>query len=164
MSENRTDRMNDLFSQASQILDVLREIELAVAELYRRFSLFFPHDRVFWQDLSKDEGNHAAMVTELKTTLLKNGAHFEVGKINLLVLTTFRKRIEGNISRLQRGEIGRRTALFIARDHEKTLIEHSFYSAIRSENKDYQQIQKRIESETENHFQKLENYIQTLFP
>jgi hypothetical protein len=79
-------------------------------------------------------------------------------------LATFRKGIEDNINRLLRGEIGRRNAFFIARDHEKTLIEHSFYNAIKSENKDYLQIQKRIEIETQNHFQKLENYIQTLFP
>ncbi len=156
--------MNDLFSKAGQILDVLREIELVVAELYRRFSISFPHDRVFWQDLSKDEENHAAMVTELKNTLLKNGAPFEVGEVNLFTLATYRKGIEGNIDRLQRGELSRRNAFFIARDFEKTLVEHRFYSTIRSENKDYQVIQNKIQKETETHLQKLENYIQTIFP
>jgi hypothetical protein len=156
--------MNDLFSQASEILDTLREIELLAAELYSRFSVSFPHDRVFWQDLSKDEENHAAMVTELKNTLLKNGAPFEILKINLLALASYRKGIVSDIDRLQRGELGRRNAFFIARDFEKTLIEHSFYSTIRSENKDYQEIQHKIQTETEIHFQKLENYIQTIFP
>lgn len=156
--------MNDLFSKASQILDVLREVELVVAELYRRFSVSFPHDRVFWQDLSKDEENHAAMVTELKNTLLKNGAPFEVGEVNLFALATCRKGIEGNIDRLQRGELGRRNAFLIARDFEKILIRHHFYKVIRSENRDYQVIQNRIQRETEIHLQKLENYIQTIFP
>ena len=156
--------MSDLFSQASQILDVLREIELMAAELYRRFSLSFPHDRVFWQDLSKDEENHADMVTELKNTLLKNGAPFEVGNINLFALAAYRKGIEGYLERLQKGQLGRRNAFFIARDFEKTMIEHGFYSTIRSENKDYQVIQSNIQKETESHLQKLENYIQTIFP
>jgi uncharacterized protein (DUF1919 family) len=156
--------MNDQFSQASQILDVLREIELVVAELYRRFSVSFPHDRVFWQDLSDEEENHAASVAELKNTLLKNGAPFEIGKINLFVLTTYRQGIESIISRLQRGSIGRRDAFFIARDLERSLIERSFYNTIRSENKAYQLIQQKIQKETESHFQKLENYIQTIFP
>jgi hypothetical protein len=155
---------NDLFSRAGQILDVLREIELVVAELYRQFSVFFPHDRVFWQDLSNDEENHATMVMELKNTLLKNGAPFEVGAVNLFALSAYRKGIEGYLDRLRRGELGRKNAFFIARDFERTVIEHGFYNAIKSENNDYQQIRNKIQKETEIHLQKLENYIQTIFP
>jgi hypothetical protein len=156
--------MNDQFSAASLILDGLREIELAVAELYRLFAQAFPPDRIFWEELGRDEENHATLVTELKNTLFKNGWAFEVGKVNHLVLNTYRHGIEGQIKRLHRGELGRRNALFIARDFEKTLVEHGFYSLVRSENKDYLAIQARIQKETEAHLQKLENYILTLFP
>lgn len=156
--------MNDQFSTANLILDGLREIELAVAELYRLFARAFPPDRAFWEDLGRDEESHAALVIELKDTLLKNGWAFEVGKVNPLVLNTYRHGIEGQVERLRLGELGRRNALFIARDFEKTLVEHGFYSLVRSENKDYQAIQSRIQKETETHLQKLENYILTIFP
>jgi 1,2-phenylacetyl-CoA epoxidase catalytic subunit len=135
-----------------------------MAELYRRFSRSFAQDRVIWEDLSQDEEGHAAMVTELKNTLLKNGSPFEVGKINLAVLSTYRQGIEDHLGRLQRGELGRQNALFIARDFERTLIEHRLYESIRSDNPEYQSIQAKIRKETELHLQKLENYIRTLFP
>jgi 1,2-phenylacetyl-CoA epoxidase catalytic subunit len=156
--------MEDMYLKAGQILDMLREIELIMAELYRRFSHIFVQDRVFWEDLSQDEERHAVMVTELKNTLLRNGSPFEVGKINLLALSTYRQGIKSQLSRLQRGELERQNALFIARDFEKTLIEHSFYESIRSKNPEYRAILDKILKENEFHLQKLENYIKTLFP
>jgi 1,2-phenylacetyl-CoA epoxidase catalytic subunit len=153
----------DIYSQASEILDALREIELIAAELYQKFSHSFREDRVFWESLAQDEENHAAMVTELKNTLFKNGSPFEIGKINIFVLSTYRQGLTSQIERLQKGQLARRSAFFIARDFEKTLVEHRFYDSIRSENREYQAIQSRIQRETEIHLQKLENYIKTLF-
>jgi 1,2-phenylacetyl-CoA epoxidase catalytic subunit len=153
-----------MYWKASQILDILHEIELIVAELYRRFSHSFVEDRVFWENLSQDEESHAVMVIELKNTLLKNGAPFELGKINLLALSTYRQGVESQLGRLQRGELRRQNAFFIARDFEKTLIERRFYESIRSENPEYRAVQEKIRKETEFHLQKLENYIRTLFP
>jgi hypothetical protein len=162
--EKRTVSMEDMYWKAGQILDILHQIELIVAALYRRFSLNFAQDRVFWEDLSRDEESHAAMVTELKNTLLKNGSPFELGKINLLALSTYRQGIEYQLDRLSKGELRRQNAFFIARDFEKTLIEHRFYESIQSENPEYRAIQDKIREETVLHLQKLENYIKTLFP
>jgi len=156
--------MEDMYGKAAQILDTLHQIELGVAALYKRFSRSFVQDRVLWEDLSQDEENHAVMVTELKNTLLKNGSPFELGKISLIALSTYLQGIESQSSRLERGELQRQNAFFIARDFEKTLIERRFYESIRSENPDYRAIQEKIRLETEFHLQKLENYIKTLFP
>jgi len=156
--------MNDMYSKAEQILDSLRQIELVVAELYKRFSRSFIQDRVLWESLSRDEENHAALVDELKRTLLKNGSPFELGRISLIALSTYRQGVENQLSRLDRGELRRQSAFFIARDFEKTLIERRFYDSIHSQNPEYKQIQENIRRETETHLQKLENYIKTLFP
>jgi hypothetical protein len=155
---------NDMFLQAAGILDELRDIELAVSELYRRFAAVFAADRIFWQDLAQDEESHASLASELKATLLKNGSPFEVVKLNSAVLGTIRQGIDQQLRRLQRGEISRRAALFIAKDLEKTLIEHSFYESVRSEKPDYRVVQEKIRRETEGHREKLENYILTIFP
>src|SRR4030042_4109290 len=155
--------MEDMYWKAGQILDTLHQIELIVAELYRRFSHSFVQDRVFWENLSQDEESRAVRVTELKNTRLKNGSPFELGKINLLGLSTYRQRVESQLGRLKRGELRRQNAFFIARDLEKSLIERRFYESIRSENPEYRAIQEKIRKETEFHLQKLENYIKTLF-
>ncbi len=153
----------DIYSQADEILSALYEIESIAAELYRQFSRAFRQDRVFWESLSQDEESHAALVIELKNMLFKNGSPFEIGKINVFVLSTYRQGLTNQIERLQKGQVVRRSAFFVARDFEKTLVEHRFYDAIRSENREYQAIQSRIQRETESHLQKLENYIKTLF-
>jgi hypothetical protein len=156
--------MDDMYGKAGELLDTLRQIELMVAELYKRFARSFVQDRVFWEDLSQDEENHAVMVTELKNMLLKNGSPFELGRLSLIALSTYRQGVEGQLSRLGRGELRRQNAFFIARDFEKTLIERRFYESIRSENPEYRAIQEKIRLETQSHLQKLENYIKTLFP
>jgi hypothetical protein len=156
--------MDDMYARARQILDGLREVELIISQLYQYFSQSFPSDRVFWGILAEEEAVHASMVGDLKTALLQNGWSFEVGKISLAALITFRLGISGQVDRLRKGELGRRNAFFIARDVEKTLIENRYYDLIRSDNKDYQSIQDKIRRETEAHLQKLENYILTLFP
>jgi hypothetical protein len=156
--------MDDMYLKAGQILDLLCEIELIMAELYRRFSHSFVQDRVLWADLSGDKKGNAGLATELKNALLKNGSPFEVGKINLLVIGTLRQGVESQLERLQRGELGRQNAFFIARDFEKTLIEQRFYESIRSENPEYRAIQEKIRNEKNLHLEKLENYIKTLFP
>lgn len=155
---------NDMFLQAAGILDELRDIELTISELYRRFAAVFAADRIFWQDLAQDEESHAALAAELKATLLKNGSPFEVVKLDSAVLGTFRQGIEQQTTRLQKGQISRRDSLYIAKDFEKTLAEHSFYESVRSENPDYHVIQEKIRRETEGHLEKLQNYILTIFP
>jgi hypothetical protein len=159
-----TEKMEDMYQKAGQMLDALRQIELGVAELYRRFSRSFVEDRVFWEGLSRDEANHALLVEELRRTLLKNGSPFELGRISLVAISTFCQGIEGQLNRLDRGEVRRQNAFFIARDFEKTLVERRFYDSIQSEKPEYKEIQDRIRRETEAHLQKLDNYIKTLFP
>jgi hypothetical protein len=156
--------MEDIYAQAAQILDFLREIEFVVSGLYQRFAFFFQADRTFWEDLATDKANHAALVGELKSTLLKNGSPLEVGMANLPAFGACRHAAQAQLNRLERGQLGRKSALFIARDFEKMMLEHRFYESIRSENPDYVLIRDRIRNETELHLQKLENYIATLFP
>jgi rubrerythrin len=155
---------NDIFQKAKIILDEMEEVEFAAADLYRRFAGSFPADRIFWQGLAADEDGHAAMVSDLRASLFRNGSPFEVVRLNAAVLATFRQGIEQHALRLQRGEISRRGALFIARDLEKTMIESGFYRAVRSEKPEFRMVQEKIRRETEGHFEKLQNYILTLFP
>ncbi len=154
---------NDIYLQAGTILDEMQAVELAAADIYRRFASSFPADRNFWQDLARDEDSNGEMVGQLRALLLRNGAPFEVVR-NSAVLATFRLGIEQQAGRLQRGEIGRHAALFIARDLERSLIERSFLGAIRSEKPEFRAVQEKIRAETEGHLERLQNYILTVFP
>lgn len=153
----------DIYARAADILDQLREIELAIADLYRRFASAFSADRAFWQDLAREEDHHAALAEELKRSLLKNGSPFEVAALNPTAVAAFRHSIDLQLARLERSEVGRREALFVAKDFERGLIERRLYESVRSEKRDYRASQEKIRRQTEEHYQKLQNYILTVF-
>ena len=151
--------MIDEKAMAGQVLDVLRGIELLVAELYRRFARYFPKDRQLWEGLCADEEGHAAAAAELKTLLPRDRAPSIHGRTNLAALETYKKGLEYHFHRLERGEINRTKALFTARDIEKTLVEKAFYELVRSDSQDYRAGQARIDGETRSHLERLESYI-----
>jgi hypothetical protein len=164
-TERRADAVkSDIYLQAGLIFDELRALELAAADMYRRFAASFPADRIFWQNLAEDEDGHAVLIEELKTVLLKNGAPFEIIWPSLPALAAFRQGVEQQSLRLQHGVIGRRAALFIARDLERTLIERSVYGAVRSGKPEFRMVQEKIRRETSGHLERLQNYILTIFP
>lgn len=48
-------------------LQLAVDLETALAELYRRFSVLFAEDAVFWRRLSGEERRHAAMLDGLRS-------------------------------------------------------------------------------------------------
>jgi rubrerythrin len=142
-----------------EILRLMREIELAVADLYRRFAAAFPQDRALWEDLSRDEDGHAETVSALRGLIGRSELPAAAGRVNLATIGTYLKGLEDHAGRLRRGEINRRSALFIALDLEKTLIERAFYATIKCDDPAYRALQDRIERETGSHLRKLEDHI-----
>ena len=155
---------SDIYLLAGLIFDELGAVELAAADMYRRFAASFPADRIFWQSLAEDEDSHAVLVAKLKAILLKNGAPFEIVGPGSAVLAAFRQSVEQQSWRLQRGEISRRAALFIARDLERTVIERNFYGAVKSGKPEFRMVKEKIRRETEGHLERLQNYLLTIFP
>jgi|WetSurMetagenome_2_1015567.scaffolds.fasta_scaffold351948_2 hypothetical protein len=154
--------LDDKPSGSAQVLDALREIELLVAELYRRFARAFAEDRDLWEGLSREEEGHAALAEALKAMGSEAETPAALGKIHLAALETYKKGLEYQLGRLGRGEIARRNALFIARDLEKTLVERMYYDLVKGGGQDAGDIAARIQAETESHFGKLEAYIASL--
>jgi hypothetical protein len=151
--------MNERANKTAEVLDRLREIELLVAELYRRFARAFIEDRELWQGLSRDEEGHAALAERLKGMALEDEGPAALGRVHLAALETYKKGLEYQIGRLDRGEIARRNALFIARDLEKTLVERTYYDFVEGGGPDAGTLAARIKSEPESHLGKLERYI-----
>ncbi len=150
-------------NRGTQVLGTLKEIELLIAELYRRFAAAFAEDLELWESLSREEEGHAALAEGLRVVLEgQDVAPDALDKIHLAALETYKKGIEYQLGRLDRGEIVRRNALFIARDLEKTLVERMYYDLIKGAGTGAAEAAIRIQAETESHFGKLEAYIASL--
>lgn len=144
---------------AHNVLDELAEIESRLADYYEKCAEAFITDREIWMGLQIDEQSHAELVVELKSIMIHQPEAFELGRVGLPALKTYKKGIEEQIVRLDRREILRKNALFIARDFENTLIEKAFYTALHCGLPEYLELVGRIDSETERHRQKLDAYI-----
>lgn len=151
--------MEEKPNAACRILDALREIEFLIADLYGRFALSFAEDRELWEGLKREEEGHAALADSLKGLLREADVPAALGKVHLAALETYKKGLDYQIGRLGRGELGRKNALFIARDLERTLVERMYYDLLRGGDADSESVKERIRSETESHFGRLEEYI-----
>lgn len=152
--------MNSEETRAAQVvLDELAAIESRLADFYGKCAETFTTDREIWRGLQVDEQSHAGFVSELKSMLRLRPEAFEPGGVGLPALKTYKKGIEEQIIRLERREIPRKNALFIARDFENTLIEKAFYTALHCSLPEYLELIGRIDAETERHRRKLDAYI-----
>jgi len=149
----------DTLKKANFILEILEEIETSLSKYYDLCALIYPEDSQLWKTLSLDEINHSQFVARMREALMENPELFELGSIKLPVLKTFRQELYNQFSRLKKGEIPRKNTFHIARDLENSLMEHQFYRALEGGDAKFKDLKKRIIQETENHFQKIENYI-----
>jgi rubrerythrin len=146
-----------------QIMEQLKAVELAMARFYALCASSYPQDRALWEELAGNEEEHARRAEEFKQQVSARKEDYEPDKFNLAQLHTYRTGLEVETQRLRSGEIGRRSAVMIARDYEQTLVEKRFYKVVRSSRPDYLKISEDIERETRAHFQRLLDYIRDSF-
>ncbi len=155
--------VEDRPNQAAPLLDALREIEMLIALLYREFARAFPEDGELWNELSGEEEGHALLAAKLKALSGDVQIPSSVCKLHLAALDTYRKGLDYQLGRLKRGELGRMSALSIARDLERTLVERTSYDLVDGDSAESRTATARIRSETGSHLSRIEAYIAGTF-
>ncbi|NIM90218.1 MAG: hypothetical protein GTO17_04640 [Candidatus Aminicenantes bacterium] len=145
-----------------QLLDLLREVESALGDFYSRCAFFFPEDESLWEELKSDEIKHAGQVEELTIIFNEKKDRFRLGEFNPEPLKTFLEDIEDQRDSLEKGELTRDNALFVARDYEDNLVENKFLRAIESEEPEFIRLTEQIEQEETEHLEELEDYIKAI--
>jgi len=145
-----------------QILYMLKEIETALGEFYSRCAFFFPEDEQLWEELKSNEIRHAEQIDEIVTMVKEKTEKFLVGEFNPAALKTYLESIEDQRDSLEKGEINRNNALFIARDYENTLVEKQFHRAVKGVDPKFIHLTEIIEQEEREHLEKLNNYIKAI--
>lgn len=151
--------MDDRRSQTASVLDSLRDIELLIADLYRGFAGTFEEDRALWEALSREEEEHARLVAGFEETHGDASVSESLRGIHLAALGTYRKGLEYQTGRLKKGEITRTSALSIARDLERTLVERLSHEIFPGGGPESGSIAGRLREETRSHLARLEAYM-----
>lgn len=144
------------------LLDLLKDIESALGDFYGRCAFFFPEDKHLWEELKSEEIKHAGQVEELTTIFTEKKEEFLLGEFNPVALKTYLEGIEDQRDRLEKGELTRDNALFIARDCEDTLVEKKFLRAVESDEPEFIRLTEQIEQEEKEHLEKLDDYIKAI--
>lgn len=147
------------------LLETLSASETAVAELYGEFSRLWPEDALFWDHLVSQEREHALQLKSAGESVKTSPALFQVGRpIALAAIQTFIKGIHANLARTREGKMTRRSALFIARDIEQSILENRMHELLRSSDLDFRSLMDSIQQQTHQHSAAFREKIAALGP
>jgi len=146
-----------------EIMHMMAETELLIAELYRTAAETWKEDREFWLETVAEEEKHAYNINKMLAIVTLKPERFELGRpFNKVAITTIKNGLEGNLDRLKKGQIIREKMLNLARDIEASLIEKSYGEIVRTNDVEYQSLVEEIVSDTFNHKKAIEERITAL--
>lgn len=140
--------LNKLLNVAKSIMD----LELTLAEFYRQCGIVWLEDQTFWNNIAKQEEQHAEYLKQIISLVSAKPNEFEAGRtFNETAIKTIKSGIVAQIDKLKNGLIPGNRILFIARDFENSLIEAKYIELFKTHNVEYREIMNKINSETSDH-------------
>jgi len=142
-----------------KIIELMCKQELLLAKLYEIFADQFPEHKAFWQDLAKDELQHAEWIKKLYQAEEKDLVAFSEGKFNPSAMNIYIENLEKTIRRAENKEINLKMAIASTLDFERSLIEKNVFSHFEIIDKKLSGIMTKLESETRRHLKKAEDMM-----
>jgi hypothetical protein len=143
------------------LLKKLMENETAVGDLYAQFSVTFPSDSVFWNDLSLQEQEHARWIGQLRDLARKD--HIKTrDAIYIKAVETSIKYIKFMLEKCKKGGMSRENAFTLAFDIENSLIEKKFFEVFGFENTPFRIVLDELIEETGKHRKKIGEALHSL--
>ncbi|MDD5628326.1 MAG: hypothetical protein PHU21_04635 [Elusimicrobia bacterium] len=147
-------------AQIAETMAAMKDAELAVSEFYTVCANISPQDAELWQDLSKQEANHAQIVAQMEKLFATRPEDFRPGRpFNAVAIRTFIKGIKWNQERALKGALPRRQLIGVARDIESSIIESSFRNIVETQNQEFQELMKQLLDETADHHGKIDKLL-----
>lgn len=143
------------------IQDIIRH-EINLAKMYEQFAKSHPNHQQFWSQLAREEAMHAKWIKSL-AQYYKNGQNSSSGfKLNHQALKTAISHLEKQTEASKNGQLSLLTAVSIALDIEKSMIENKFFEIFDLADGKRERLRAGLEKETSKHRQKLENLFSEL--
>jgi hypothetical protein len=127
------------------VLKQVKELERALAELYRTCGEAWPADREFWLGMEMRKEKHALNIERMLGFIEERPEGFELGRpIQPAVIQTIIAGIRQSIDKVKRGEIGEEQMLYIGRDIEQSMVERRYNEMVKGRQMRYQLLLKEI--------------------
>ena len=142
-----------------KIIELYRDQELLIADLYRRFAARFPKHAPFWEELAGEELEHAGWVAHLLDRINKGVANFDEGKTRTYTLTTSINHIKGLIASCEQPPFDLKRALTYTLDLEKSLIEKNVFDRFAGDSPEVQKLLTILAETQQTHLRKIEGQV-----
>lgn len=120
------------------VMNDMVSLEVALAELYEACSARFPEDRNFWLAIRNQEQLHAQSIGKLAELVSSHPREFTFGRpFNPGVIKTILASVRSYTEQVQKGQLQRQRALFIARDLENSVLEAHYSDVVSTSNVEF---------------------------
>jgi len=144
------------------LAEALIENELAVARLYELFAQTFEEDAGFWQELAKEEHQHARWISEARDLARTRPVEPTTPPIRLQVVEHMIQYVDSIGERCRKGELTRVNAYALARDVESSLLESRIFSLFVPARDQLRALQERLVHDTSAHRQRIAEALDTI--
>jgi len=110
-----------------KILDLLKEKELALSEVYKEISEKFNENEEFWNNLSEEKLYRLQQIEELCEQAKQEKMGFDEKNTKTYTLNTFMESIRDIKNQLRNNELNEIKALSLCHDLENSILERRVY-------------------------------------
>jgi hypothetical protein len=151
----------DELARVLDTLAVLGDHERALAALYTACGALWRDDVALWHDLAASERGHADCLSLMADMVSDRPAAFAPGRPFTAAAGRLQVAyVEGRTRAVEAGGMARRTALLMAREIERSIIETRLDELLETDDPDYLTVADRVVAETRVHYRLLERELQ----
>jgi hypothetical protein len=144
-----------------EIVNLMADIELTVGKLYGVYAKKFPENAHFWDDIVKEEENHARLIRTLTAHLKKGEIRLDEARCNKGAVETVLNFVKGRLDLALKHAIRPVDAFFTALQIEKNVIENDFCSFFTGDSPEFKKACEIIAWETTQHRGKMKEMYDT---
>ncbi len=138
-----------------QLLDLLKEHENGLAELYKSYSEIFLEYKDFWQELAIEETRHAQWLDNLKTKIESGAGCFIIERFPINAIKTSLNFVNQCIGKAYEPDFQHINALSTALHLEEALIEKKYFEVLQGDGSDVKDTFDKLSADTQQHFLKI---------
>ena len=155
------ENMNTVYAH-DMLLGAMKEHELVIGQLYKVYARLFPEYCDFWNDLSNEEELHAQAIDVLNDNIKNSEVDFMVDRFPIAAIETSIKYIRQLIERAKQPDLPLVTALSLAVDIEKSLLENRYFEIFEGDSPKTKHALTLLESGTQKHLKIVQQMLQNL--
>ena len=138
------------------LAEMLASNEEVVGRLYQACAKKYPECEDFWTGLAVDEKTHADWIRQLAGQVGEGRIHIEPGRFKKEAIESFGKYVQEEISRIKGSDLPLITALSIALDIEKSVMESNFFEIFATDSEELKHVLHDLAEATEEHVKRVE--------